>query len=208
MMPTVHILVLAAGASSRMVGQDKLLMSIGKAPLLRAVVTVAAATGAPVFVTLPPVANARLAVIADLPVQVVPVPDASKGLSRSIAQGVGAVFAGNPGPEDGLMILPGDMPGFVEAALSDLISRFRAEPAAIFRGGTASGQPGHPVIFPRDLWLDLATLTGDEGGRSVLRQNQSRVRVIPLPGPMAILDLDTPADWAAWAQPESTASSP
>lgn len=198
MIPTVHILVLAAGTSSRMGGQDKLLMSIGKTPLLRAVVTVAVATGAPVFVALPLASVARSAVVSDLPVQIVTVPDASKGLSRSLAQGVGAVFAGNPGPEDGLMILPGDMPGFVAAALCDLMSRFRAEPAVIFRGGTVSGQPGHPVIFPRDLWLDLAALTGDEGGRSVLRQNQGRVRVIPLPGPMAILDLDTPADWAAW----------
>lgn len=96
------------------------------------------------------------------------------------------------------MILPADMPEFSTAALSDLIARFRDEPDLIYRGGTVEGQPGHPAIFPRDLWPALQRVTGDEGGRSVLRQNQGRVRVIPLPGPMAILDLDTPEDWAAW----------
>jgi CTP:molybdopterin cytidylyltransferase MocA len=109
-----------------------------------------------------------------------------------------AVLATNPGAQDGLMILPGDMPDFEAAALSQMINRFLVEPDLIVRGGTDTGQSGHPVIFPRDLWPDLATLTGDEGGRSVLRQNQGRVRVIPLPGPMSFLDLDTPADWAAW----------
>ncbi len=198
-MPTVvHILILAAGASIRMGGPDKLLMSIGKTPLLRAVATVAVSTGAPVFVTLPLAAGSRRAAIADLPVQIVTVADASLGLSRSIVQGVTAVLATTPGPQDGLMILPGDMPGFDTAALSDLITRFRAEPDVIFRGGTVIGQPGHPVIFPRDLWPKLDTLTGDEGGRSVLQQNQGRVRVIPLPGLMSVLDLDTPADWTAW----------
>ncbi|CAN1527694.1 COG2068 Uncharacterized MobA-related protein [Paracoccaceae bacterium] len=198
MTPTVHILVLAAGSSSRMGGSDKLLMPIGKTSLLRAVTSVALATGAPVFVTLPPDQIAREAVIADLPLHIVTVADASLGLSRSISRGVTAALATNPGAQDGLMILPGDMPDFEAAALSQMINRFLVEPDLIVRGGTDTGQSGHPVIFPRDLWPDLATLTGDEGGRSVLRQNQGRVRVIPLPGPMSFLDLDTPADWAAW----------
>jgi CTP:molybdopterin cytidylyltransferase MocA len=54
------------------------------------------------------------------------------------------------------------------------------------------------VIFPHDLWPALASVTGDEGGRPVIQANKGRVRVIPLPGPMAQLDLDTPEDWAAF----------
>lgn len=198
LIPAVHILVLAAGASSRMNGQDKLLLPVGGTPLLCKVVRVAVATGAPVFVALPPESAARREAIAGLPVHIVTVPDAVQGLSRTIARGLAAISARAVGAEDGLMILPGDMPGFDAAALSDLIARFRCEPSLIFRGGTVSGQSGHPVIFPRDLWLELAKLTGDEGGRPLLQKNQSRVRVAPLPDQMAILDLDTPADWTAW----------
>jgi CTP:molybdopterin cytidylyltransferase MocA len=196
-MATVHILILAAGASSRMRGEDKLLKQVSARPLLRHIAETALATGAPVTVTLPPGDTPRRAALLGLPLQIVDVPDASEGMSRSLVRGVLALDR-MAGRQDGVMILPADMPGFTADALSDLIARFRAEPRLILRGGTPEGQPGHPAVFPHDLWPALAAVTGDEGGRSVMAKNQGRVRVIPLPGPMAILDLDTPEDWAAW----------
>jgi CTP:molybdopterin cytidylyltransferase MocA len=177
-------------------GRDKLLQPVNGQPILRAVAETALASGAPVLVTLPPNADARRAVVARLPLQVVDVPDAVQGMSRSIARGLAAIT--DPGPEDGLMILPADMPGFSTKALVDLISRFQAEPGLIWRGGTTDGQPGHPAILPHDLWPELAMITGDEGGRSVLKRHANRVRQVPLPGQMATLDLDTPEDWAAY----------
>lgn len=198
MRPVVHILVLAAGASSRMRGRDKLLQPVRGKPLLRMVTDAALATGAPVVVTLPPASDARRKVLAGSAASIVDVPDAAMGMSRSIVRAVAAVSAGDPGPEDGVMILPADMPGFSSKALADLISRFRAEPDLIWRGGTTDGAPGHPAIFPRDLWGELQAVTGDEGGRSVLVRHMDRVRLVPLPGRMAVLDLDTPEDWAAF----------
>jgi molybdenum cofactor cytidylyltransferase len=196
MVATVHILILAAGASSRMRGADKLVQPVNGTPMLRHVTTVALATGCPVTVTLPPDATARLAALEGLPLNLVPVPDASQGMSRSLVRGVQALAGA--GPTDGLMILPADMPGFTTAALQGLVEQFQSDPTLILRGGTMDGQPGHPAIFPRDLWPALERITGDEGGRSVIQQNKDRVRVIPLPGPMSVLDLDTPEDWAAW----------
>lgn len=194
MRPTVHILVLAAGASSRMRGRDKLLQPIKGKPILRLVTETAVAAGGPVLVALPPTAGPRRAVVDGLPVQVVEVPDAGLGMSRSLHRGIAAIA--EPGAEDGLMVLPADMPGFSPKALADLISRYRAEPDLIWRGGTVDGRPGHPAIFPRDLWPDLAAVTGDEGGRSVIQRHADRMRQVPLPGDMAVLDLDTPEDWA------------
>jgi CTP:molybdopterin cytidylyltransferase MocA len=91
------------------------------------------------------------------------------------------------------------MPLFTTPVLADLIARHQSAPALIHRGATSDGTPGHPAVFPRDLWHTLSAVTGDEGGRSVIQENRGRVRVIPLPGPMSKLDLDTPEDWAAWA---------
>jgi molybdenum cofactor cytidylyltransferase len=198
MQPVVHILILAAGASSRMRGADKLVQPVNGTPILRRVVDAARATGAQVFVTLPPEAEARRVALQGTGVTVVEVPDAGLGMSRSLARGVAALVASAPGPGDGVMILPADMPGFTAAALGELIDRFQAEPLLIWRGGTAGGQAGHPAIFPRDLWPSLSQVNGDEGGRSVLKQHHDRVRVLPLPGDMAVLDLDTPEDWAAY----------
>ena len=172
MLPVVHILILAAGSSSRMRGADKLMQPVGAVPLLRHVAEVALKTGAPVTVTLPPDAPARRGALDGLELRIIEVPDAAKGMSRSLVRGI--------------------------EALADLIARFQADPHRILRGGTAEGQPGHPTIFPREFWPALTRVTGDEGGRSVLRDHRGRVRVIPLPGAMALLDLDTPEDWAAW----------
>ena len=196
MVATVHILILAAGASSRMRGTDKLMQPVGGKPLLRHIAEVALGTGNPVTVTLPLLASARQAALDGLPLRLIPVSDANEGMSRSLVRGVQA-FA-DAGSSDGLMVLPADMPGFTTAALDRLIAEFRADPSRILRGGTPEGRPGHPAIFPRDLWPALAQVNGDEGGRSVVQANKDRVRVIPLPGRMAILDLDTPEDWAAW----------
>lgn len=200
--PTVAILILAAGASSRMRGTDKLVQSVGGQPLLRRVAETALATGMPVWVTLPTGAAARWAALAGLGVEIVEVPDAAQGMSRSLVRGVASVIASFNASEAedaaGLMILPADMPDFTPHALGRMIHAFCSDPRMIWRGGTADGQPGHPAIFPRDLWPALAQVNGDEGGRSVLQANRDRLRLMPLPGAMATCDLDTPEDWAAY----------
>lgn len=198
MQPVVHILILAAGASSRMRGTDKLLQKVEGKPILRRVAEAALATGAPVAVTLPVGSEARRATLSGLAVTTIEVADASLGMSRSLVRGVSSIMADNPGPEDGIMILPADMPGFTPEALMGLLARFAAEPQRIWRGGTQDGQAGHPTIFPRDLWPTLAHITGDEGGRRVVQANRDRVAVLPLPDEMATLDLDTPEEWAAY----------
>jgi molybdenum cofactor cytidylyltransferase len=200
MRPEVFILVLAAGASSRMRGRDKLVEPVKGKPLLRLTVEAALAASAQIIVTLPPDAAARRAALAGLAVQVVEIPDADQGMSRSIVRGILALADRQIGAEDGLMILPADMPGFSPKALADLISRFRSEPELIFRGATTDGTPGHPVIFPCGLWPELSAVSGDTGGQSVLRRHQEKIRLIPLPGRMAVLDLDTPEDWTAYQQ--------
>ncbi|WP_137112414.1 NTP transferase domain-containing protein [Rhodobacter sp. SY28-1] len=198
MRPVVHILILAAGASSRMRGADKLVQPIAGVPILRRVAETALATGLPVLVALPPDAMARRTAVSGLEVRVVEVPDAAQGMSRSLVRGIAIISSEAAGDQDGLMVLPADMPGFTTAALDRLVARFQADPDLIWRGGTKDGQVGHPAIFPRSFWPELAKVTGDEGGRSVLRANPDRISVLELPGQMAILDLDTPEDWAAY----------
>lgn len=198
MAPTVAILILAAGASTRMRGRDKLMQPVGDRPILRRVAETALKTGMPVWVTLPPDAAMRQAALGGLAVRIVPVPDAQLGMSRSLVRGLEAIMAADPAAEAGLMILPADMPDFTTEALDGLIRAFQSAPRLIWRGSTAEREPGHPAIFPRDLWPELAKITGDEGGRSVLAAHRDRLRLLPLPGAMALRDLDTPEDWAAY----------
>jgi CTP:molybdopterin cytidylyltransferase MocA len=53
------------------------------------------------------------------------------------------------------------------------------------------------VIFPARLRHDLLALSGDAGGREILKREE--VVLVPLPGRRALTDLDTPEDFAAWS---------
>lgn len=189
-MPDTTILILAAGASRRMGGADKLLAQIDGVPLLRRQALAALATSAPVRVALPLDRPARVAALEGLAVEQVSVPDAALGLSASLRAGV-AGLAGS------VMILPADMPEINTKMMAQILAKHSEMPGMILRGSAAE-TPGHPVLFPADLVSALRGLRGDTGARDLLRSHQARLRLVPLPGSAALTDLDTPEDWAEW----------
>lgn len=193
-MSCVPIILLAAGASSRMAGADKLLLDVGGEPLLRRAARRAAAVG-PVLVALPPAPHPRHDVLNGVPVQRVPVPDAGEGMNASLRQAVGAL----PQGADAAMVLLADLPKLSEEDLRTVLQSVEKHPdMAIWRGATATGEPGHPVVFSRELFGELLALTGDSGAQAVVARHRDRVEIVPLPADHARFDLDTPAAWAAF----------
>ncbi|MCB1404820.1 MAG: nucleotidyltransferase family protein [Rhodobacteraceae bacterium] len=192
----MHCVLLAAGASRRMGGRDKLLEEIEGLPVLRrqALAVLAAGIG-PVAVTLPATSPGRAAALEGLAVTALPVPDAAEGMSASLR--TAALWAaGHP-----LMICPADMPELTTADFSRMAAAFDG---GVLRGVDVDGCAGHPVVFPAALLPRFAGLHGDEGARSLVRAHPPRL--IALPGRHATTDLDTPEDWAAWrAGPASSA---
>ncbi|OHC54623.1 MAG: molybdopterin-guanine dinucleotide biosynthesis protein A [Rhodobacterales bacterium RIFCSPHIGHO2_02_FULL_62_130] len=187
------ILILAAGASSRMRGGDKLLEVVDGVPQLARSVQAALATGARVLVALPPDRPARSEALAGFPVDLFIVPDAAEGMAASIRAGVARADGAA-----GLMMLPADMPELQADDLAAVIAGFDSAPDRIWRGAAMDGRAGHPVIFPAQDFAELATLRGDAGARAVLQANAARINLIALPDQRALIDLDTPEDWAAW----------
>ena len=189
--PLVPILIPAAGASRRMRGGDKLLEPVaGGRPLLAERVATARATGAPVLLALPPRARAPERWAAAAGAELVTV--ARGGMGDSIA----ALARALPEAAQGALILPADMPDIRLGDLKKLLQAFDGK--HIFRGASAGGTPGHPVIFPRAMFAGLRALSGDSGARRLLEG--AAVRLVPLPGNHALTDLDTPEDWQAWRQ--------
>lgn len=191
----VWLLLPAAGRSARMRGRDKLLEPVAGRPLLAERVAAARESAAAgVFVTLPPAPRdaPRRAALAGLDVTVLPVADADEGMAASIRKAVASL----PEGAAGLAILPPDMPAVTTADIDRVLEAFASDPGHVWRAATATGVPGHPVVFPRRLFSRLLRVSGDTGGRSVLRSE--RVRLCPLPDDHATLDLDTPEAWAAW----------
>ncbi|MDH5799009.1 MAG: nucleotidyltransferase family protein, partial [Paracoccaceae bacterium] len=184
------ILILAAGASRRMGGADKLLEPVDGTPLLRRQAIRALATGNPVIVTLPPDRPLRAQAIDGLPLIVVEVANAKLGMGHSLAAGVSAL----PADAAGVLVLPADMPDISTDDIAACLAAFSENPNKILRATNAVGAPGHPVIFPARLFSALNGLSGDEGARAVLKQEDVRPHAIP--GQHALTDLDTPEDWA------------
>ena len=191
----IPILVLAAGASSRMQGSDKLLEEIDGQPLLRRSLERAMATGAEVFVTLPPAPHPRREVLNDLSIKVVDVPDAKEGISASLRRGVAEL---SPDAQHA-MILLADLPDLDSGMLDTMIAAVTENPNHLaWRGTTSDGQSGHPVILARSLLDQVGRLKGDAGFAPLLKGLTKALCPVALPGNAACTDLDTPEAWRAW----------
>lgn len=191
----VAIVIPAAGASRRMGSSDKLLQIVDGAPLLSGVVARASAVSGWVGVTLPDLSSARAEVLADSGARLIPVPDASDGMSSSLRAAAKVI----PGHVAGVMILPADMPDITGDDLAKVLMVFSEhDESAIIQATGSDGTPGHPVVFPADLIPDFAHLTGDCGARSILKAHRDRLHYVVLPDQHALTDLDTPEAWADW----------
>lgn len=190
------VILLAAGASTRMRGRDKLMEDVGGQPLLRHQARMAQSIG-PVTVALPPAPHPRYTAISGLDVTALPVPDAAEGMGASLRR----AFAALPRGTAAAMVMLADMPELEASDLASLAASVDLNSdTLIWRAATEDGTPGHPIIFAAALFDQLRQLSGDDGGRAVVRGAASRMQLVPLSGQRARLDLDTPEDWAAWRE--------
>lgn len=187
----IPILILAAGQSSRMRGADKLTQIAYGQPLLRRVATQAVQVG-DTYVALHHNAADRLAVLDGLAVTPLLVPQAAGGQSATLR----AAVASLP-PCQAFMMLLGDLPDLTAGDLRSVLAARTAHPSAlVWRGATADGLPGHPVIFDSSLRSRFADLSGDDGATAVVKPLQGSTHLVRFADDRARFDLDTPEDWA------------
>lgn len=182
-------IVLAAGASSRMAGAQKLLLDVDGVPMVRHVLEAASEGGCHQIVVVyadeavKRAVNGRAETILNT--------KASTGMASSLHAGLKAMR-----PEiEAAMILLGDQPLVGPRTVAALIRSWRREGS---RPAVAVSQDGDawtpPVILARELWKDLMALKGDAGARQVLKGRPELLDVVPAPGRPD--DIDTPDDYA------------
>lgn len=175
-------------------GRDKLLETIEGTPLLRRQTEAAIASGCPVMVALP-LSGPRHAILDGLAATIVAVPDAAEGMGATLR--TAALFAARHAADRPLMILLPDVPGIGVFDIKTVLSRFEREGRdTVIRATDDAGRPGTPLIVPTRLLERFTQLSGDDGGKSLL--TQENVVKVPLSGTRATEDLDTPEDWARW----------
>jgi molybdenum cofactor cytidylyltransferase len=186
----VHILVLAAGASTRL-GQPKQLVPIdGRAALHRVVASAVAVAGNAVTVVIGAHAKELTYLLSRMPVSYVVNKHWEEGLASSLKCGLAAV----PAAADAVLVVLGDQVCVTSDDLSRLLSAWRSQ-ASIIAAATYDQTVGVPAVFPRTYFSELAELRGDEGARKVLKRNPDRLVRVPMPN--AAVDLDTPEDLTA-----------
>jgi molybdenum cofactor cytidylyltransferase len=184
----VAAIVLAAGRSSRMGAQNKLLADIGGTPMVRRVAETALASKArPVLVVTGHMAADVGAALAGLDVTLVPNPDYATGLASSLKAGIRAV----PADCDGALILLGDMPRITVEHVDRLIGAFAAAPDTIVVPVHA-GRQGNPVLWPRRCFADLLQLEGDAGAKRLIAAHPEQTIEIEMGTSAIFADVDTP----------------
>lgn len=178
---TVGAILLAAGSARRM-GSDKLTADLGGRPLALHALAAIEAAG----LRRPIVAIARGGKLRELfegRARIVEVADHALGMGHSLAAAVGAA------PDDwtAAIICLADMPFVRPATLQALAAA--AAPGAILRPAF-EGRPGNPVLWGRDHFAALGSLTGDRGGRDILVRQPASLLACDDPG--VLVDIDTP----------------
>ena len=193
----IGFLFLAAGASSRMRGSDKLLKEIDGVPLIQRTLNEALKLNFPVFVTVPAHNNKRKLIISETSAVVIVVKDADLGMGHSIATGLTQItkylnF-------HSLAICPSDLPDLSAASLRKLINFSLKSPEMICRPTkTGKSKMGHPVIFPKKYFDELKLIKPDRGARDILQREEKVLNRFETDDDAYFIDLDTPEDFNNW----------
>lgn len=185
-------MVLAAGFSRRLPGENKLLKAYRGRPLLANVLEAVANLGLGDVVVVTGDDREGVAVLAQgAGLRRVENADAASGMGSSIAAGARALREGLAG----VFVVLGDMPEVTAEDYARLATAHEQRPARICVP-VWDGRRGHPVLFGAGYLADLAALTGDVGARGILRKAADVVSV-PAASAGVLVDLDTEADFAA-----------
>ena len=185
--PSLHAIVLAAGASRRF-GSPKQLVRVDGRPLMHTVVSRAVeVAGHSVTVVLGANAGELAPLLRHSPASIVINRDWGEGLASSIRAGVARL----PGSCGGVMLVLADQAAVSAEDLRRLAATWRRQPEYIV-AAQYGATLGAPAIFPSSSFRDLAELRGDRGASALFHRNPDRVVRVPMES--AALDIDTPED--------------
>lgn len=187
----VALLLLAAGASTRM-GQPKQLLPYRGRTLLRHAAETAVASGcAPIALVTGALHEELLGEVSDLPIQAMRNKQWASGMASSIQAGLAAVAPAQP---RAVLIMLTDQPLITPELLRQLVAQQLQTQAPIV--AAAYGDIlGVPAVFDRAMLPELLKLQGAQGAVRLIAHLGSTVGRVDFPA--GLLDVDTPEQYAA-----------
>ncbi|MCB0548881.1 MAG: nucleotidyltransferase family protein [Phaeodactylibacter sp.] len=198
------LVLLAAGASTRMGRPKQLLRHQGESLLLRALRIALEASFRPVAVVLGARAEELEAELAgteeSASALIVHNSAWASGMGSSVATGLEALLLREPALEAACFILV-DQPHLTSAHLLELHRQLERAPEKL--GAASAYEPalGVPAIFRKGLFPELLELHGQKGAQPLLKKYKDQILSVPFP--KGKIDLDTPEDWDEFLRNET-----
>jgi molybdenum cofactor cytidylyltransferase len=136
--------------------------------------------------------------LAKRPVTFAHNPDFATGLSSSLRRGLAAL----PTEVDAAIICLGDMPQVDAGLLDRLMHAFNPVEGRVICVPVWRGKRGNPVLWGRQLFAEMAALTGDVGAKHLMTEHPELVAEVPAESEAVLTDVDTPEALAALSPPQ------
>ncbi|MGE5266636.1 MAG: nucleotidyltransferase family protein [Deltaproteobacteria bacterium] len=178
-------IVLAAGRSQRFGVDNKLLARLADGPVIaHSVAALADSSFRDIIVVTGDDHDGIADALRKYPVRLVRCDPDRSGIGYSIAAGVNALSD----QTIGVAILLGDMPLIRTATLNALADAFiEANGRRIVHAADREGRQRNPVIWPRNYFPDLRSLTQDRGAKGLIRDAVA----VTVRDRLEFLDVDT-----------------
>ena len=186
----VSAILLAAGESKRM-DKPKQLMPLGKTTILEQTIdNLLGSRVSEVIVVLGYRAEEAMKKIAVKPIKITINPAYHRGMSTSIVTGLNLV----DDRAQAVMLALADQPFIDSPTINRLVEEFFSHNKGIAIP-VYRGRRGHPVIFAIKYKEELLELTGDVGGRQIIRQHPDDILEVAVNSESIITDIDTTSDY-------------
>jgi len=184
----VDAILLAAGSSHRMPGVNKLLENFNGQPIVRLVAeTVSLSLVQNLIIVTGYEAYKVRRALAGLSGNFIYNSLYKYGLSTSLSAGIRAVAPNSAGA----LVVLADMPRISVEIINTLIREFHKNKNKLIQRPVFDGRSGNPVLWPRSCFLELSTLTGDQGGRVLFEKFANLISFVQVDESSIHQDIDT-----------------
>lgn len=188
---SVGLIILAAGASTRMGTPKQLLLYRGRSFVRHITEVAIASVCQPIAVVLGAHAQRIKPEVSQLPVQVVENQQWAQGMSSSLRVGMEALNAMNPKLE-AVAIALCDQPFVSSQTLDQLVEAYHFTGKPIIASEYA-GTLGVPAVFSRTLFSEFMALKSTEGAKQIIKKHIHEVFSVPFAE--GSIDIDTPKEY-------------
>lgn len=180
-------IILASGFSTRM-GKNKLLMKIDEEEIIRRVIRIIKGSKVKNIILI---AREKEVIEIGKEEEIIVVKNNKANLGQSSSIHIGLE---NSNLEENFMFFCGDQP-FIDIDSINKLIKLSDENKEKIIVPRVREKTGSPVVFPKSFYNDLMLLSGDIGGRKIIKNNKDKVIYAELNNNLFLEDIDTTEDY-------------